>query len=760
MRERLKKNKLLSYILILICVTTFLALALYDFSAILIKNEQKRGIEDIKNLSRKNCQIIENEIQQYFVVLEKDAVALKEEDITAERCTEFLSRMEELPGMDFTRFGIADKNGQAQMSTGESIQVQDQSFFRQAMSGNRYITDSKENEEFQAIVAVPVTGADDSVKGVLFGELPINSMMLLESLREREDVEGESGIKAICLTNTDGTYLLKHGGEKREKSIEDTLRSLKFDEENTNITDKSQVLQGMENGEEMMFSVLNISRNEIVMLTPVENSSWYLYEAVNREVIEREVKYYQKDMLFLTVKILILFIGLIAVYVYYNVKERKKIQTLYRELSMNEEIYRIVAERSNLCIFTFDGIEKKIYFMNEKYKEFGLPGQCIELSWLLKEMEKNNLSAMHRVVRVAESVYDYVPEIERELFVKIQGKNRFLRVRLVNLFDKQKLVSPHSIGMLEDITQKKENQMMMKREQDFRKSLLSDCMGYLEVNITEDRVIENSFDSGTSDQMRGTFTQLIAFYVSKKVLPEYKEDVLLRMSRQAIQECFETGIYDTVLEYQTQEADGNVYWIACNIRVKKSEDQKELIAYLVYRNIDKRKKQQMKLEKEATYDTLTGAFKRQPAKERIQKKMQESLPQGCCHAFLLLDMDNFKKLNDTLGHMCGDQALINFVKIVKENCRRQDIVCRLGGDEFIIFLESTVEDAVEKKIQSLQEKFRVTYEKDGKSVTVSASIGVVMIYDNTRSFEELYALADKALYRVKTSKKGTYCFAD
>ena len=82
-------------------------------------------------------------------------------------------------------------------------------------------------------------------------------------------------------------------------------------------------------------------------------------------------------------------------------------------------------------------------------------------------------------------------------------------------------------------------------------------MGYLEVNITEDRVIENSFDSGTSDQMRGTFTQLIAFYVSKKVLPEYKEDVLLRMSRQAIQECFETGIYDTVLEYQTKEADGN-----------------------------------------------------------------------------------------------------------------------------------------------------------------------------------------------------------
>lgn len=760
MREKLKKNKILSYILILICVMAFLALALYDFSEILIRNEQKRGIEDIKSRAQKNCQIIENEIQQYFVVLEKDALDLREEGITEESCTEFLSSMEELPGMDFTRFGIADADGHAQMSTGERIPVQDQNFFREAMSGNPYITDRNENEEFLAIVAVPVTGADDSVTGVLFGELPINNMMLLESLQEQEDAEGDSGIKAICLTDTDGTYLLKHGGEKREKSIEDTLRSLKFDEENTDITDKNQVLQGMANREKLMFSVHNISRNEIVMLTPVENSSWYLYEAVDREVIEREVKYYQKDMIFLTVKILALFIVLIGIYVYYNVKERKKIQTLYRELSMNEEIYRIVAERSNLCIFTFDGIEKKIYFMNDKYKEFGLPDQCMELSWLLKKMEKNNLSAMHRVAQVAESVYDYIPEIERELFVKIEGKNRFLTVRLVNLFDKQKLVSPHSIGMLEDITQKKENLMMMKREQDFRNSLLSDCMGYLEVNITEDRVIENSFDSGTSDQMRGTFTQLIAYYVSKKVMPEYKEDILLRMSRQAIQEYFDTGIDDTVLEYQAMEADGNVYWIACNIRVKQSENQKELIAYLIYRNIDKRKKEQMKLEKEATFDTLTGAYKRQPAKEKIQKKMQETLTKGCCHAFLLLDMDNFKTLNDTLGHMCGDQALINFVKIAKENCRHQDIVCRLGGDEFIIFLESTVEDAVEKKIQSLQEKFRVTYEKDGKSVTVSASIGVVLIRDNTRNFEELYALADKALYRVKTTEKGTYCFAD
>ena len=127
---------------------------------------------------------------------------------------------------------------------------------------------------------------------------------------------------------------------------------------------------------------------------------------------------------------------------------------------------------------------------------------------------------------------------------------------------------------------------------------------------------------------------------------------------------------------------------------------------------------------------------------------------------MLLDMDNFKTLNDTLGHMCGDRALIDFVATAKKNCRKDDIICRLGGDEFVIFLKNVSEDSVTKKRESLQEEFRTAYEKDGAVVMISVSIGGVMVYHSEKSFDELYDAADKDLYKAKKSKKGTYCIAD
>ena len=132
--------------------------------------------------------------------------------------------------------------------------------------------------------------------------------------------------------------------------------------------------------------------------------------------------------------------------------------------------------------------------------------------------------------------------------------------------------------------------------------------------------------------------------------------------------------------------------------------------------MDAKKKEQMKLEKEATHDAMTGALKRQPAKERIAQIIMKPLREGHCHVFLLLDMDNFNTLNDTLGHMCGDRALIDFVATAGKNCRKDDVM-----------------------------------------VTISVSIGVVMVYNSEKSFDELYEAADKALYKAKKSKKGTYC---
>lgn len=454
-----------------------------------------------------------------------------------------------------------------------------------------------------------------------------------------------------------------------------------------------------------------------------------------------------------------LFLVILAgVYFHLKWEEKKKIKELQDKLSLAEETYESLVQHSKQCIFLYNGTTQIVEFMNERYKELGIPGPWMRLSQILTLLEKRNLTTCQRVRRIAESVWEYTPEVERELFVNIRGKNHFLKLKMVNLFDKNQLVS-RSIGMIEDVTEQKENAMMMRREREFRKSLLVDCLGYMEVDVRRDMVLENSFSSVEQKEQKGSFSQLIDFYAEKKVLSLYQDEVRQKMSKKYMLQLVKEEIFELYLEYETMEADQSVLWTACDIHINHSEEKEELISYLVFRNIDKKKKEQIKLEQEARIDTLTGALKRKIAQEKIDQIMQNPLPPGYCHVFMILDLDNFKTLNDTFGHMCGDMALKDFVKTAQSNCRKQDIVCRLGGDEFILFLNEVPRSAVEHKAQELLDVLQATYEREQVSVTVGASMGMALVPDHGSCFEELYEIADVALYRVKTGKKGTYQIA-
>lgn len=747
------ENKKYGYLLIIFSVAFVICGSLFDFSGILTVNETKRAKRDLTRSAKQSALVVQSHIEQYFMVMEKDAVLLEETDISTGK--ELLKQIRELPEMDFDYIGIADVSGNAVLSTGEELQVQETALFQQVMDGNNYISSRKKGKTVSSVVAVPIYAQTGEIKGVLFGEMLLQNMNLFSKF---DQLQEDKQSKYMCLVDENGKFILKYGTGADAKNLKEMLANCIFDEKKWQIANIDQVMEKMREKEEILFSIRNRYRNEIVAMVPVVGTEWYLYEVTDIEYVNQEIRYYRKDMIFLTVKILFMFALLISIYIYYNVKERKKIKRLYTKISLNEETYRVTVENSSQCIFIYHEKERVIQFMNDRYKDFGLPKKEVDLTWLLDTLKKNSLSAYQRVGRVAASVSNGETRIERELFVKINGENRFLLLQMVNLFDEKGQIM-RSIGNLEDITVQKENAILMRREQEFRKSLLEDCLGYLAVNLNADTILENSYGSEEEDK-QNSFTELIDMYINKKVLPEYREKIREGMSRKAILEKCQRGISDTLLEYQTVEKDGNVYWIACDIRTKKSDDGNDKIAYLVYRDIDKKKKEQMQLEKEATQDAMTGALKRRPAKEKINYIIEQPLSEGYCHAFLLLDMDNFKTLNDTLGHMCGDRALVDFVETAKKNCRKDDIICRLGGDEFVIFLKNAVEESVTRKIESLQKAFYTTYEKDDAVVSVSVSIGVVVVYNSDRKFDELYDAADKALYKAKKQKKGTYCIAE
>ena len=155
------------------------------------------------------------------------------------------------------------------------------------------------------------------------------------------------------------------------------------------------------------------------------------------------------------------------------------------------------------------------------------------------------------------------------------------------------------------------------------------------------------------------------------------------------------------------------------------------------------------------HDSMTGLYNREYAEKNIDRLLEET-GKG---AFAMIDLDNFKYLNDAYGHRSGDDAICVVGSILEEASRDKGFSFRLGGDEFGIFLNEYESRAdVEKFITDLFGEYnRQAVEKDFL-VNSSLSIGIAIAFDDGKNFEELYAAADKALYCAKRDGKNGYCF--
>lgn len=168
----------------------------------------------------------------------------------------------------------------------------------------------------------------------------------------------------------------------------------------------------------------------------------------------------------------------------------------------------------------------------------------------------------------------------------------------------------------------------------------------------------------------------------------------------------------------------------------------------------------LKLQKEARTDLLTGAMNRAAGTSAINRMLVQELHPGCVNTFAIVNLDNFKTLNDVMGHMWGDRALCEVVLIMKKHCRAQDIVCRLGGDEFVVFLPDMIREAAEESLRVLSAKLHIDYVKENLEVMISASMGIVFSDGRDITFQDLYEEADGCLYQVKRTFKGSYHISD
>jgi diguanylate cyclase (GGDEF)-like protein len=161
-------------------------------------------------------------------------------------------------------------------------------------------------------------------------------------------------------------------------------------------------------------------------------------------------------------------------------------------------------------------------------------------------------------------------------------------------------------------------------------------------------------------------------------------------------------------------------------------------------------------KRKATIDALTQLHNRETFYNNVSVFLLHNRVPGQIHAFMMLDIDYFKQVNDTFGHSMGDDILKQCASALSRIFRRSDEVARMGGDEFTVFCPNVgTEELVKQKADQIKETFfRIKPHPDSPGVTTSA--GIVMLGDEPIAYEELFSRADNVLYQVKMGGRNGY----
>ena len=222
----------------------------------------------------------------------------------------------------------------------------------------------------------------------------------------------------------------------------------------------------------------------------------------------------------------------------------------------------------------------------------------------------------------------------------------------------------------------------------------------------------------------------------------------------------ENGSAYEMVEVRIATDKGRYLW--CRIRATAIRDKAgalEKISGIVI-NIDAEKQAERALKDRAERDSLTKLLNKDAGRKQSEEYFSR-YPDGVQSALLIIDLDDFKLVNDQYGHLFGDAVLTQTAREIKKLFRNQDIVSRIGGDEFLVLMRGVSDrNLVENRCQQLLNVFQTIFRQHKHKLPLSCSIGIAISPEHGKSYYELFNRADRALYRAKAMGKNKYVIYD
>ncbi|GHF99024.1 sensor domain-containing diguanylate cyclase [Thalassotalea marina] len=343
-----------------------------------------------------------------------------------------------------------------------------------------------------------------------------------------------------------------------------------------------------------------------------------------------------------------------------------------------------------------------------------------------------------------------VVEVEESNILKSTGELRIYQTVKKPLYD----TNGNIIGMCgvsTDITERKRLENLVKEQNQLLDVVLNNVDAHI---YMKDNHRTFKYVNSHVAKLFGLPAKEIIGKKETEILP----DDVAEHFYQSDKKVFETGKRQRIEETVIDD-DGNLHhYLSVKIPFKKEGQEPVLIGFST--EVTELFKLKEEFKKQANTDPLTGLYNRRYFVEHAEREFKRAQRNGQPLAVISLDIDHFKNINDKYGHPVGDQVLIEVSKNLLPNLRSEDVLARIGGEEFAIVLPETDLDkatVIAERIRRQQEEICLTGNWSGE-IKVFVSVGVAVKESSDSDFDSLFSRSDQALYNAKNNGRNqVYC---
>lgn len=259
---------------------------------------------------------------------------------------------------------------------------------------------------------------------------------------------------------------------------------------------------------------------------------------------------------------------------------------------------------------------------------------------------------------------------------------------------------------------------------------------------------------GVPDPENCPYDRALRLISAQQIKPEFRQGYLDTFAPDHVLQAYEQGRETLRYEFMISTDGQDYYWMRITARIVRLESDGS-IHLLVYRqNIDAEKRRERRMEELAQTDEMTGLLTKSATRRQIEARLLQA-PEAV-YALFIFDIDHFKQANDQFGHAFGDEVIRAFARTLQQHFRREDLLGRIGGDEFVAFLPISDGGWAMKKAAELSAALDQTFTLGGNAWAMTASIGVALTGPDCACFDALYRNADAALYETKRRGRNAF----